>query len=323
MNLSRKYLAVIASLLALCSCADKSAFRIKGKIDHLSEADFFVYSPDGGIDRLDTIHVLDGHFDWQTPLSEEATFVVVFPNFSEQIVFARPGDVVTMRGDANQLKQVSVEGSDDNDELTRFRMSVLESSPAERTQAMQRYVRESPESRVGIYLQRQLTLQNATSSRLRPGDALPAIALPPDSISDARDTLFLCTKSHSESPLTAGRPLVLVFWATWSGASHDANRRTRTLLTSTAANELARRPQAISISLDADLRSYNSFLKRDTVDWPARCYRMCWHTPVCEQLAIRNLPFIVLADTARNVVAAGSDWEKDIQPAIDRMLGTK
>ena len=311
--------AAIAAVLLMAACTDKGTLRIKGTIRNIQQADFFIYSPDGGISRLDTIHVIDGKFDWQTPLTEEATFIIVYPNFSEQVIFAQPGDVLKVSGDAGQLRQIAVEDSQDNEELTKFRLQNIDATPQQRTEAMQRYVKENPDTRVGIYLQRQLTLQNATFSTLRRGETLPAIQLPPDGLTDDTDTIFIQTKNRKEPTSIRQRPLLLLFWATWSGNSHSVNREARQLLTQTKDLPLGKRFQAINISLDVDLRTYHTFLRRDTMDWPTRCYRQAWNTQVTKQLGITNLPYIVLTDSARIIKALGSDWEKDIKPEIERM----
>ena len=315
---SKYILAALIVMLASCQPADK--FRLKGKFTNLQQADFYVYSTDGTLQNLDTIHVLDGQFDWERQMNDEATLIVVYPNFSEQVIFAKGGDVIKMKGDANQLRQTEITGSKDNEELTQFRLQHISSTPLQLTQAMQEYVKLNPDTRVEIYLQRQLTLNKSQLSRMRIGEQLPQISLPPDPEHADEDTIFISYSSRKEPKALQHKPLIIVFWATWSGQSHSFNTRTRELLTRTAHADSTSNVKAISISLDVDMRSYDTFLKRDTVDWIARCYRMAWHTPVVEQLGLKNIPFAVLVDSRRRVVALGSDWDKDIKPAIDRMV---
>lgn len=323
MSRLKSFVCCLICFMMLTACADKDAIRIKGNIHGITQADFLIYSPDGGINKLDTIHVIDGKFDWQIPLKEEATFVIIYPNFSEQVVFAQPGDVITMKGDAGQLRQITVTGSADNEAMTQFRLQHLNDKEADRKAAMQTYVNENPDSRISIYLQRQLTLESATFSRLRKGERLPTIMLPPDRISDDEDTIYIQHTKKKEPESMQGRPLLILFWATWNGPSHTLNERARQLINKTKKNPTDKRIQALSISLDVDLRSYNIFLNRDTVDWPHRCYRRSWNTPVVTQCAVTNIPFAILTDADRRIIAIGANWERDIKEEAEKYIVDK
>ena len=46
----------------------------------MEQAELYLYSPDGGLDHLDTLHVVGGKFSWQHPLGADATFFIVYPN---------------------------------------------------------------------------------------------------------------------------------------------------------------------------------------------------------------------------------------------------
>lgn len=291
-------------------CQDNGTFRLRGDFRHLRQSEFYIYSTDGGLDNIDTLHVVDGQFDWTTPLEHEATFHVIFPNQSEQIVFAAPGKSVKMRGDAEHLRATRVEGSPDNDQLTRFRLEHLEDSPAQYDEAMQQYVSDNPDSRVSIYLQHQLTLRKTQLSHLRTGQPLPAIALPPDGLSADEDTLRI----------DSGQPALLIFWANWKRDSQDAFYLIRRTLRANEDADRRHRLQPVSVSLDADLSKYFYTVRYDSITWPSRCYRLAWDTPVVQQLGIRDIPYYVLTDTLRRVVALGRNWEKDIAPHIDPLI---
>ena len=90
----------------------------------MNQAEFYVYSPDGGIKGIDTIKVHEGRFAYETMLRDEATFVLIFPNFSELAVFGEPGEKVEIKGDASHMKEMTVEGSDDNEDMTKLRMEL-------------------------------------------------------------------------------------------------------------------------------------------------------------------------------------------------------
>ena len=317
---SRKYLLFIiyylSFVICVVSCTPSNIFRLTGDLDNLRQTDFYIYATDGSLAELDTIHVIEGHFEWQTELNEEATFYLVYPNLNEQIIFARPGDHVTFRGDAGQLRAVNIEGNPENEELTRFRIEHLQVTPDSLQRAIQTYIHANPDSRVSSHLQRQLTLgRNTSSSRLRKGQKLPTIQLPPDSIGG--DTLHLLTTD------TAARPVLLIFWATWKGDSRNAFPDIREAIRRAEKQPKAERLQPISISLDYNAQQYSYSIKSDTITFDRRHYPQIWDAPICEQFAIRTLPYYILVDRRRRILALGSDWKKDIQPELNKLLPDK
>ena len=241
------------------------------------------------------------------PLYEEATFHLIFPNFSQQIVFARPGDVVKVKGDGNQLRKLSIKGSPDNDELTRFRLEHIDDSPDLLRSAMEAYIKEHEGTRVSLHLMRQLTQQRGSASRLSVGETLPTIVLPPDSLQEKKDTLFIRSKQKD------AKPVLLFFWATWKRSSLDDVHLMRKAL------RQHKEIQPVSISLDYNFGTYDYTLRWDSIDFDRRCYGLIWETPVVQQLAIRTLPFYILADANRRILAIGTDWKRDLQPAIDKL----
>ena len=210
------------------------------------------------------------------------------------------------------MRAVSIKGNPENDELTRFRLNNLQVTPDSLQRAMQAYIRAYPESRVSTHLQRQLTQSRNTSSRLRKGQKLPNIILPPDTVGG--DTLRLLSTD------SAARPVLLYFWSTWKNNGREAARDIREAIRKEGKKPKARRLQPISISLDFDARQYSYSLRADSIDYDRRHYPQMWDAPICELLAIQTIPYYVLADSTRTVIALGSDWKKDIQPELNKLL---
>ena len=65
--------------------------RIEGEFEHLEQGEFFVYSTDEELDRLDTLRIRDGLFSYRLPATQPATLHILYPNLSELVVFANPG----------------------------------------------------------------------------------------------------------------------------------------------------------------------------------------------------------------------------------------
>ena len=149
-------MAVVFTLVATLVCTscgtDSRHFRIDGRLLHLNQGEFYVYSPDGTINGLDTIKVQAGRFSYEVACDRPMTLMIVFPNFTEQPVFAQPGKSVDLKGDASHLKEMTVKGTKDNELMNKFREMIRNAAPPEMKKCAQLFVQDHPESRVGAYL---------------------------------------------------------------------------------------------------------------------------------------------------------------------------
>ena len=149
-------MAVVFTLVAALVCTscgtDNRHFRIDGRLLHLNQGEFYVYSPDGTINGLDTIKVQAGRFSYEVACDRPMTLMIVFPNFTEQPVFAQPGKSVDLKGDASHLKEMTVKGTEDNELMNKFREMIHNAAPPEMKKCAQLFVEDHPESRVGAYL---------------------------------------------------------------------------------------------------------------------------------------------------------------------------
>ena len=149
-------MAVVFTLVAALVCTscgtDSRHFRIDGRLLHLNQGEFYVYSPDGTINGLDTIKVQAGRFSYEVACDRPMTLMIVFPNFTEQPVFAQPGKSVDLKGDASHLKEMTVKGTKDNELMNKFREMIHNAAPPEMKKCAQLFVEDHLESRVGAYL---------------------------------------------------------------------------------------------------------------------------------------------------------------------------
>lgn len=121
-----------------------------------------MYSPDGAIDGMDTIKVQGGRFSYDIACHKEGTLIIVFPNFSQQPVFTKPGGSVDISGDASHIKEMKVEGTKDNELMTKFRKATSQSTPPDVIAAARRFVADNPDSYVCTYIIRNFFIETAS-----------------------------------------------------------------------------------------------------------------------------------------------------------------
>ena len=162
---------LFALLLASCG-TDSHHFSIDGRLLNLNQGEFYVYSPDGSVPHgMDTIKVQAGRFSYTVECDRPMTLMIVFPNFTEQPVFAQPGKSVDIKGDASHLKEMTVKGTKANELMNTFREQILSASPAEMKKYAMQMAGDHPESDVAPYLVRRYLIATpqpdyATAKRL-------------------------------------------------------------------------------------------------------------------------------------------------------------
>ena len=148
-----KNLAYIAiSFALLCCTGHPKEARLKGEFANLEQGEFLIYSTDEALDRLDTLRIVDGIFSYTLPTVQPATLHILYPNQSELVVFAGPGDDIVIKGDAQNLSEVEVSGSEDNELYTEFRQETNGKSAEETKNIAHNYILEYPTHAVSRYL---------------------------------------------------------------------------------------------------------------------------------------------------------------------------
>ena len=293
----------VFAFVLLASCSDSRRFRIDGDIDNLEQAEFYIYSTDGGLDKLDTIYVSDGKFKWETLIEHEATFFLVYPNLSQQVIFASPGEKVRVIGDASQLRAVNVLGTNENKAYTEFRMAHFNDRPEALTAAMRDYIATHSDSRISTYMRTLVQNTRGTGSGIEIGQKLTDLELPADGLSGDSTSIRLIP----------GRPVLLTFWASWLRETTEdfyfllkAHRQSKSVSDKKSV-------RVITVSLDVNADDYRTTCRFDSIIWESRCYLQIWDSPVVNKLSITSLPYYILTDADLRVVACGSNWKDDIQ----------
>ena len=325
----------LLALLLLDSCGvDSDRFRLEGRLRNMHQGEFWVYSTDGGIDGIDTIPVREGRFVYEIPMRSPSTLVIVFPNYSELPVFARPGAEVDIKGDATHLREMAINGTDENGEMTKLRMELNRLMPPEVPGKVEEFIRENPESEVSVYLLQRYFLQEDAADYKRamalvelmlkeqPDNGrliewkkqLPALCrgmvkakLPAFTASDVKGR----TVTQDELKKKAN---VLTVWASWSFQSTDMQRRLIRL-----KKDYGERLGVVSICLDARPQDCRQRVERDSLPWKTVCDGRVWQTPLLAKLGISEVPASMVIDS-RGVIVARDLAPQELEDELKKML---
>ena len=320
----KKILFTLLALLLLTSCGPSgNQFRLAGRLRNINQGQFLVYSPDGAFAGIDTIKVQNGRFAYEKEVRKDITLMLVFPNFSEQAVFASPGEEVEIKGDATHLKEMTITGTDENDELTKLRIRLNKLTPPEIAAAVAEYIQEEPSSMISIYLldkyfvnaktpdyaeaQRLATLMlkaNPDNGRLR------KLKKQLDGLKNSRLQAMLPVVSSTDingksisTSQVKGKIGVISTWATWNFPSTDIQRKLRKL-----QKQYPQELSLISICIDGDKRECKKRVDRDSLLWTIVCDEQMFQTPIVQQLGLFVVPSMVVTNKQGKIVA------RDIEP---------
>lgn len=151
MNCNKCLLFAFALILTACG-TDSHHFKIEGRLLHLNQGEFYIYSPTGDIDGVDTLKVEAGRFALEIPCEKPTTLMIVFPNFTEQPIFAEPGKTVDIKGDASHLSEMTIKGGKANELMNGFRKRIAHASPPEKKRIAIETIQDNPHSPIGPYL---------------------------------------------------------------------------------------------------------------------------------------------------------------------------
>ena len=307
---------LFALLLASCG-AESGRFRIEGHLKNMNQAEFYIYSIDGGFPKLDTIRVEKGRFVYETDLDRPATYSIIFPNGSEQAVFGNSGVVVELEGDASHLKEMTIKGTDENEQMTVWRTNANRLTPPEMKQAAIDFIRENPASSVSNYLlYRYLML--GTTPDYKAAAELTALMLKEQpengrliqldkqlrglkyAVKGAKLPDFQATDINGNAVSSQSLKAELNIIVVWSMWNYESQSMVRKL--SDMKKEYGSRLSLMSISMDARKEDCSRFLERDSMRLSTVCDGRMWESPLVQQLGISDVPGNIFIDRQGKVI---------------------
>lgn len=299
--------ALLTVLLAASCGTDSRHFKIDGRLLHINQGEFYVYSPDGTLAKgIDTIKVQAGRFAYELQCDHPMTLMIVFPNFTEQPVFAQPGKSVDMRGDASHLKELTVKGTKDNELMNKFRERIASASPPEAIAAARQTVEDNPASMVGAYLVNKYFVQtdrpdfktashlvdimmaaqpdNGYLKRMKTRLAAATVAAKGTPLPQINATT-LDGKPMGRAQLTAAPVTVVCAWATWRYESTDLFKRLCMYAATTSG-----RVAVVGVSVDADPALVKQTMTLQNLSCPVVCDGRMVESPLFAKLGMYNIP---------------------------------
>jgi len=323
-------------LLLLAACGGETGtFSMKGEFKGFSQGEFYIYSTDGGLRKLDTVAVKNGQFRYRIALDTTATFMLVFPNFSEVPVFGASGAVATIEGDVSHLREIRIKGTPENELMTDFRLSTSQATPPELVKAAAGFIREHPATLSAVYLLRKYFTQTQDAdltqaaalasviSKAQPANKRMALlAKQLESMKSLKDQQPLPKFSAMD---IKGKPIasadlyaqvnVITTWATWSYESMNIQRQLKSLEKEHGTSKL----KIVSICLDASAKDCRKFMDRDSISWSNICDGRMWETPVLQKLGLTRVPDNIITDK-RGKIIAHSLPAIELKKRLDKLL---
>ncbi len=315
-------LVFLPALLLLASCGEDSKhFKIEGRLLQINQGEFYLYSSDGTINGFDTIKVQGGRFSHEIECDHPTTLMLVFPNFSEQPIFAQPGKSVDIEGDASHLKMLKIKGTDDNELMTAFREQISTATPPQEKHAAIQFAENNPQSPVSVYLVKKYFVASPSpdykeATRLlkilkdkQPdnyvisnllqnvkvlGKTIVGSRLPAFKVKDMKGNMI------TSNSLTHGL-VVICTWASWSFPSTDILRQL-----SQIQLEKQKTFKVLSICVDASLSDCNTYLSVNQVSWPNVFTGEMFNTVPLKILGLQNVPDNIVIKDGR-IVARSMD----------------
>ena len=329
------YIIYFITILVLTSCGARSGyFKLEGKFLHMNQGEFYAYSPDGGFEGVDTIKVEGGRFTFEKQCKEDYTIMIVFPNFSEQPIFAQSGESVDIKADASHLKEMEVKGTKLNELMTKFRLSILNDTPPQEKKHAEEFIKENPESAVSLFLikryfcatntpdyekasQLLASMEKAqgknpqftkmkrwadTMKKLGIGKTIPAF------------TAYDINEKLVSSTILSSSPVAVIYtWATYNYDSQDMQRELKKR--QRAANG---KLQLMGICLDASKYECKQNIKRDSINAPIICTGEMMEDKTLKKLGLSTLPDNILLQNGK--IIARSMKKQELYSKLDQLL---
>ena len=342
-HLSKKFTTTLTAVavisIGLVSCGPNGQrFQIDGEFTDMPAGQLFFYNPSDNNARFDTVKIADGKFRYKGSIDKPTPCLIVFPNALEQVIFVSPGSTLSYRASANDLKNYTVEGSEENTLMNQFRQETNGLDDMETRDKAMAYIQKYAQSPVAMYLFERYLVQDATVpvngqkdllrllKQTRKDDtkllALEQKVKSMELFQNGKTLPSITMKTKNGKKINIGKQdsdfTLLVFWAAWMERQYEYIDVFHRLCEDFAKN--SSHLKVITISLDHQQYSWEDFIRYDTL-YASHIYDgLSWESPAVRKLGIQTVPSYILADSKHKIIAHGKsaeDMRKDVEKYVD------
>ena len=329
-------LMMLMGLVLLTGCEkQRQTFRLEGTFKGFNQGELYICGIDGNF-PLDTVAVVKSKFQYEVALEEPTAFIVIFPNFSEVPVYGEKGAKVTIEGDVSHLREIDVDGTKENEVLTKYRKKTSHQTPPEVALSTEQFIKENPTSPFALYLIRKVFFQLPQPDYKRAAELTELVmqANPETSeelkaqmkrmqgISYLKDGAnlpsFIATDINGQtiksSDLNA-KVNVITVWNLDNFEGQGTLRQLQKRQKQAGSDNL----KVLTICLDADIKACRKKLERDSIVWSTICDGLLWDSPVMYQTGLSFIPDNILIDDKGKIIAHSLSQD-DLMSRIDKLL---
>ena len=326
---------MLMGLLLLTGCGEKrQTFRLEGTFKGFNQGELYICDINGNF-PLDTVAVVKSQFHYEVALEEPAAFIVIFPNFSEVPVYGEKGAKVTIEGDVSHLREIDVDGTEENEVLAKYRKKTSQLTPPEVALSTEQFIKDNPTSPFALYLIRKVFIQSAQPDYKRalglmslvmqagqkPNEEQKALMKRIEGLSYLKDgerlpsfsTIDINGEAVKSSDLNAKVNVITV----WNTEDFEGQGILRQL--QQKQKEAGNKLKVLTVCLDADIKKCQKKLEHDSITWTTICDGRLWETPILNRTGLSFIPDNIVTDDKGKIIAHSLN-QKDLMDKIDQLL---
>lgn len=328
-------LTMLMGLMLLTGCGEKrQTFRLEGTFKGFNQGEVYICGIDGNF-PIDTVAVVKSQFHYEVALDDPTAFIIIFPNYSEVPVYGEKGAEVTIEGDVSHLREMDVDGTDENEVLTEYRKKTSQQTPPEVALSTEQFIKDNPTSPFALYLIRKVFIQSPQPDYKRAADLTAFVIQANPKASDeikaqmkrmegmsylkdgGRLPSFIATDIHGETVKSADLNAKVNVITVWNTDTYEGQGILRQL--QMKQKEVGNNLKVITICLDANVKACQQILDRDSITWNTICDGKLWDAPIIQQTGLSYIPDNILTDEKGKIIAHSLS-QNELMSQIDKLL---